>query len=172
MIPAGSIVAILGGQRLFELWLSRRNLRLALAEGGRERFPERFWPIALMHGLFLPALWLESRRRPVRLDGVQLALLASLLSLELCRLSCIASLGRRWNVRIVTVPGSPLVRRGPYRWLRHPNYLIVSLEFLLIPLLLGAPRSLAIFFPANLWLLRGRIKLEERALAEAAAQPA
>ena len=75
------------------------------------------------------------------------------------------SLGRFWTTRILTLPGSPLVRRGPYRWLRHPNYVVVTVEMALLPLVFGAVWIAAIFSLANLALLAIRIGAENAALA-------
>ena len=84
--------------------------------------------------------------------------------LMIIRYWCILSLGPYWNTRIIVVPRQAQIKRGPYRWLRHPNYLVVSLEFILIPLLLRAPWTLCIFSLVNLIVLRQRIALEQRAL--------
>ena len=120
-----------------------------------------------LHASFLAALAVEGYPWRVPADGRTWACLGALAALMAGRYWCIASLGGHWNTRIVVVPGAPRVRRGPYRWLPHPNYLVVALEFLALPLLLRAPVTLAVFFPLNLLLLRQRIRLEERALAEA-----
>ncbi len=85
--------------------------------------------------------------------------------LQLGRLWVIASLGRRWTTRVIVVPGAPLVTRGPYRFLRHPNYLVVALEIPVLPLAFGAWQIALGFGLANLALLAHRIRLEARALA-------
>jgi methyltransferase len=86
--------------------------------------------------------------------------------LQLLRLWIIVSLGRFWTTRILTLPGEPLVNRGPYRWLRHPNYLIVGAEIALLPLAFGAVAIAAAFSIANLLLIGRRIRIEERVLAQ------
>jgi methyltransferase len=88
--------------------------------------------------------------------------------LQVARLWAVASLGRRWTTRIIVKPGAAPVARGPYRWLRHPNYLIVVLEIAVVPLALGMPLFAAIFSAANAVLLSYRIWVENRALAWAA----
>ena len=85
--------------------------------------------------------------------------------LQLGRLWVIASLGRYWTTRIVTLPGRPLVRTGPYRWLRHPNYALVAAEIAVLPLAFGAMALAAIWSVPNLMLIVRRIRIEERALA-------
>jgi methyltransferase len=77
----------------------------------------------------------------------------------------IASLGRRWTTRVIVLPGFAPVSRGPYRWLKHPNYLIVALEIAVVPLALGLPLFALIFSPANAALLAYRIRIENEALA-------
>jgi methyltransferase len=86
--------------------------------------------------------------------------------LQCVRLWVIVSLGRFWTTRIVTLPGAPLVRRGPYRWFRHPNYLLVAVEIPLLPLAFGAWDLALLFGFANLVLLAYRIRAEEGVLAE------
>jgi methyltransferase len=86
--------------------------------------------------------------------------------LEGLRFWCILSLGEAWNTRIVLVPGGRVEQRGSYRLLAHPNYLVATLEFLILPLLMHAPYAFARIFPANLLILRQRIRLEERALRQ------
>ncbi len=92
-------------------------------------------------------------------------LLALFGMLQLLRLWIIVSLGRFWTTRILTLPGAPLVKTGPYRWLRHPNYLIVGAEIALLPLAFGAVAIAALFSAANLLLIGRRIRIEERLLA-------
>jgi methyltransferase len=74
-------------------------------------------------------------------------------------------MGRYWTTRVVTLPGAPLVRRGPYRWVRHPNYLIVAGEVAVLPLIFGAWRIALVFSIANAILLAWRIRIEDAALA-------
>lgn len=160
----GWIFLVLLGERLFELVLARRHARALLARGGREFYPETYPPIVALHACFLLALAVEAYPWSVPGDFLTLCTLGLLLLLQGGRYWCITSLGEQWNTRILLVPAAPVQRRGPYRWLRHPNYLIVTLEFLLLPLLLRAPLTFLFFFPLNLILLRQRIRLEETAL--------
>jgi methyltransferase len=91
------------------------------------------------------------------------------LAAQALRAAAIRALGERWTVRVLVLPGAPLVRSGPYRLLRHPNYLAVGLEFVAAPLLFGAWRTALAFSLANLALLAVRIRCEERALADVSA---
>jgi len=151
--------------RAFEVVLSGLHRRTLLARGGREFFPASFQRIALMHGLFIGALALESFPWDIPLDPLSYACLAVLVGLQAGRWWCMVALGENWNVRIIVVPGEGRKRDGPYRWIRHPNYLLVVLEFIVLPLLMRAFVTLVIFSIANLLLLRERIRLEEKALA-------
>lgn len=151
-------------QRLAELALATRNRRLALARGGIECHPESYKRLIWLHSLFLASLLLEAYPWQLPLDLLTWCCLALFGLLQLLRYWCICSLGEQWNTRIIVIPDAPLSRRGPYRWFRHPNYLVVTLELAVIPLLARAPVTLLIFSLANLVLLRQRIRLEEEAL--------
>lgn len=158
------IFAYLLLERVFELHLSRRHFQAMAADGGREFYPETFPRMVVLHSLFLLALLVESYPWNVTLSLFTVVLLVLFVLLQLGRYWCIVSLGECWNTRIVMVPGGKVRRAGPYRLLSHPNYLVVTLEFMLLPLLMHAPFTLALFFPANLLILRQRIRLEEKAL--------
>jgi methyltransferase len=154
------------GERLLELLLARRNRRRLVARGGREFHPESYRTIVLLHTLFFASLLAESFPWRVPLDSLTLLCLIFLVFLQGLRYWCIVSLGEFWNTRIILIPGAEARRRGPYRFLRHPNYLAVTLEFAVIPLLMRAPLTLVVFSLANLVVLRQRIRLEEEALRE------
>jgi len=153
-------------QRLAELALAARNRKRALARGGIESAPETYNRFVWLHGLFLASLLLESYPWRLPLDALSWFCLSAFGLLQLLRYWCISSLGEQWNTRIIVIPGAPLSRRGPYRFMRHPNYLVVTLELAVIPLLARAPFTLIVFSFANLVLLRQRIRLEEEALQE------
>jgi methyltransferase len=148
-------------QRLGELLYARHNTRRLLAAGGREIGAAHYPLIIALHGAWLLSLLLlvPADRPPAW------PLLLLFLALQVVRLWILVSLGRFWTTRIITLPGSPLVRRGPYRYLRHPNYLLVSAEIALLPMVFGAwPIALA-FTLANAALLAYRIRVEDTALA-------
>ena len=160
------VFALLIGERLFELRLAARNRRILLQRGGQEFFPKSYRVIVLMHLGFLASLILESYPWTVPLDQLTLISLGGVLLLQIGRYWCVWSLKEYWNTRIILVPGAEVCRRGPYTFMRHPNYLVVTLEFALLPLLARAPVTLMVFSVANLLVLRGRITLEEQALRE------
>ena len=153
-------------ERLFEMRLAAKNRRILFQRGGQEFFPESYRMIFCMHLLFMICLVIESYPWFVAFDKLTVACLAAVLSLQFVRYWCVFSLKEYWNTRIILVPGDKVVRRGPYRFIRHPNYMVVTLEFLLLPLLARAPLTLLIFSIANLFVLRQRITLEEKALRE------
>jgi methyltransferase len=154
-------LALIGAERLAELWLSRRNARRAFARGGVEK--GSFLPMALVHGLFFAACAIEART-------FHPAIAASVLLSQSLRWWAIATLGGKWNVRVIVVPGDAPVRGGPYRWIRHPNYIAVIAEMIAIPLAGGAWLSAAVFSLLNGLLLRARIRDEEAALGESYAR--
>ena len=148
-------------QRLAELGYARRNARRLLAAGGVEHGAGHYPLFVALHGAWLAALFvLVPAGAPA--DWGLLGLYGLL---QLGRLWVIASLGRRWTTRVIVVPGAPLVTRGPYRFLRHPNYLVVALEIPVLPLAFGAWQIALAFGLANLALLAHRIRVEQRALA-------
>jgi methyltransferase len=153
------ILALVTLQRLGELWLSNRNTRRLRAEGAHEVGAAHYPLIVAVHVLWLAALWWLGRNRPI--DGFWLGIF---LLVELARIWVLASLGRRWTTRIIVLPQAPLVRRGPYRWLNHPNYLVVIAEIAVLPLVFGLWQLALIFSALNALVLTIRVREENRAL--------
>jgi len=160
------IFAFLIAERLFELAFSRRNYQRLKKQGGREYYAETFKTIVALHSLFLLSLLWESYPWQAPLDLHTWSVLTNLIVLQAMRYWCMASLGENWNARIVLVPGGKVKRKGPYRLMRHPNYLVVILEFVCIPLLMHAYVTMIVFSLANLAILKQRIRLEEDALRQ------
>lgn len=163
------LVAAVVGERFAELGVARRNARWAFAHGGREVGGGHYPVMVVLHtGLLLSCLvevWLADRPFVPAIGWVMLVLA---LGSQVLRWWCIRTLGPRWNTRVIVVPGMPLVDRGPYRWLRHPNYVAVVVEGLALPLVHSAWLTALVFSAANAWLLTVRIRTENRALADAA----
>lgn len=154
------VVLLVALQRLGELAYARRNTARLLAAGGIEAGRAHYPLFIFLHGTWLLILFLA-----VPPDTVpSWPLLAAFAVLQLARIWVVVSLGRYWTTRIVTLPGAPLVRRGPYRLVRHPNYLIVAGEIALLPLAFGELAIAVAFSLANALLLRHRIRIEEEAL--------
>jgi methyltransferase len=163
-----ALLGVVALERGAELLLSARNARIARGRGGVESGRGHYPWMAAFHGLFLVACGLEvvllHRPFPGTLGWVALAAVALAQAL---RYWAIASLGWRWNTRIVVVPGELPVTRGPYRWVRHPNYVAVVTEMVALPLVHGAWLTAVVFSLGNAWLLWVRIRAEERALGPA-----
>lgn len=162
-----------GLERVGELVVSTRNARWAFARGGREFGQRHYPPMVALHTGLLAACALEVilLDRPF-VPVLGWTALAVVLAGQALRWWCIASLGPRWNTRIIVVPRLPLVTRGPYRWLRHPNYVVVVAEGLALPLVHTAWTTALAFTALNAVLLLGfRIPAEERALAAALNEP-
>lgn len=158
--PVHLLLVVVAAQRLAELAWSYRNEQRLRARGAVEHGARHYPLIVLLHAALLATLWLAApAERPLVLPW-----LLAWLALQPLRIWAVASLGERWTTRVLTLPGAPLVTRGPYRWLRHPNYLIVLLEVPVLALACGEPASAAVFGLANAAVLALRIKVEERAL--------
>ena len=153
------ILALVTLQRLGELWLSSRNTRRLLAKGAREHSPGHYPLIVAVHAAWLIALWLLALKRPV--DGFWLAMFVLI---ELARIWVLASLGERWTTRIIVLRKTRLVRRGPYRFVAHPNYLVVAAEIAVLPLVFGLWKVALVFSLLNAAILKIRISAENAAL--------
>ncbi|MFQ5984792.1 MAG: isoprenylcysteine carboxyl methyltransferase family protein [Alphaproteobacteria bacterium] len=158
-----AVVAFILLARLVELGLAARNTRRLLGRGGYEVGARHYPLFFILHGGWLVALLATVDSA----TPAELPFLGGFLLLQPVRVWIIASLGERWTTRVIVVPGAPLVRKGPYRYLRHPNYLVVACEIALVPLTFGAWEIAALFSVLNLALLRHRIRVEEAALAAA-----
>jgi methyltransferase len=158
---AVTVVAVVALERLAELWQARRNTRALLDAGGVEVGRGHYPLIVALHAAWLLAILLAVPREA----GVSVPLLVAFAALQGLRLWVLMSLGRYWTTRVITLPGVPLVRRGPYRYLRHPNYLVVAAEIAVLPLAFGAWGVAAVFSFLNAALLAWRISLEDHALA-------
>jgi methyltransferase len=147
--------------RLVELAYAERNVRRLRARGAHEVGAGHYPVLVALH-----AAWLATIFASVSPDTPpSLPLAALFATLLVARAWTIASLGPYWTTRVITLPDEPLVRRGPYRFLRHPNYLIVAGEIAVLPLIFGAWRLALLFSAVNAVLLWCRIRVEDRALA-------
>ena len=162
-----AFLALFGAERVAELLISRRNARIALSRGGVEAGAEHFRWMALVHALFLPACAAEVLLLARPFPGAAgWGFAAAAIGAQSLRWWAIGSLGWRWNVRVIVVPSEAPVRRGPYRLLRHPNYVAVAVEMLCVPLVHGAWLTALVFSILDLLLLRVRIRVEEQALGK------
>jgi methyltransferase len=158
--PAYLVLALVTLQRLGELLLAERNTRRLLAKGAHEVARGHYPYMVAVHAGWLAALWLLGPGPPIHV--IPLIVYAAL---QVVRVWVIATLGERWTTRIIVLPGEPLVRHGPYRWLDHPNYLIVIAEIAVLPLVFGLPVVAGFFSVLNAIVLWVRLREENEALA-------
>ena len=157
-ISALLLLIFLVGQRLGELVLSSRNTKRLLAKGAYEAGAEHYSAMACLHASWLCVMIYFGIDQPV-----SIAWLAVFAVLQILRVWIIYSLGGRWTTRII-VMGGPLVTKGPFAWLKHPNYLVVIAEIFVVPMIFGLPVVAAVFSALNAAMLTVRISAEEEAL--------
>jgi methyltransferase len=156
-----AILLLLALARLLELTIAGRNTRRLMAEGAVEAGQGHYPMIVAIHLAWFASLLLlvPVARAP------SWPWLAFFLLLQPLRVWIIASLGRFWTTRVVSLPGAPLIRKGAFRYIRHPNYLIVELELISLPLAFGAPLVALVFGLANALIIAWRVRIEDQLLA-------
>ena len=157
--PSIALLAFVTLQRLVELPLARANTRRLLAAGGHEVGASHYPLIVALHAAWLITLWWLAPGRPVDIPFLLLFFL-----IEAGRVWVLRTLGPRWTTRIIVVPGEQLVATGPYRFVSHPNYLVVVGEIAVLPLVFGLWDVAIIFSLLNAVILTVRIRAENRAL--------
>ncbi len=159
MTPASLLLGLVTAERLAELYYARRNTAALLAQGAFEAAPGHYPAIVAMHALWLASLWWFGWDQS--LNPIWLAIF---LALQLFRMWILMALGRRWTTRIIVAPNAALVATGPYRFLTHPNYLVVIGEIAALPLCLGVAWIAVVFSVANTLVLSVRVRAENAAL--------
>ncbi len=160
MTPAVFLIAFVTAERLVELWFARRNTAALVAAGAVEHGAGHYPLLVALHTGWIAGLWLFGR------DGaVDPYWFVVFVLLQALRFWVHATLGRRWTTRILVQPGETLVARGPYRFVAHPNYVVVIGEIAVLPLCLGLPVFAAVFSVLNAIVLTMRIRAENAALA-------
>jgi methyltransferase len=164
------LLVVICFERLAELVVSQRHASQSLGSGGVESGQGHFPVMVALHAALLAGCWIE----PIALHRTFIPALgwpmfALVILANSLRWWCIAALGPRWSARVIVMPGLPLVRTGPYRYLSHPNYVAVIVEGAALPLMGSAWITAGTFTAANLALLTVRIRCESRALAAAPA---
>lgn len=159
MTGAVLVLGLVTAQRLGELVLARRNTARLLTRGGVEHGAAHYPLIVALHAAWLGGLWWMGWDAPL-----QIGWLLAYLALQGVRVWILASLGARWTTRIIVVPGETLVRRGPYRLVPHPNYLLVAAEIAVLPMVFGLPGYALVFSILNAIVLGVRIRAEDQAL--------
>jgi methyltransferase len=165
MSAAAIILSLVTLQRLGELVLARHNTQRLLARGAVEIGASHYPPLVAMHAAWLVALWIYGHDQPV-----DLILLVAFVGLQGLRCWVLVTLGQRWTTRIIVLPGAPLVADGPYRYIAHPNYVVVAAEIALLPLALHLPWIALIFSALNAAVLAIRIRAESHALTASGGQ--
>lgn len=161
------VITIVILQRLIELIIARRNEQWMLRQGAYEAGARHYPLMVVMHVAFFLALLLEVSIVNRALSPFWIVLLILFLIAQVARIWCLTSLGKYWNTKIIILPGADVVKKGPYRFMRHPNYVIVTTELLVLPLLFSAYFTAILFSLLNIWMLSVRIPMEEKALKEA-----
>jgi methyltransferase len=159
------LILAVGIERLVELVVSKRNAQWSFAHGGKE-FGRNHYPVMVtIHTALLVGCVVEvwALHRPF-IPWLGWPMLAVVLGSQVLRWWCVKTLGRRWNTLVIVLPGVPLVRRGPYRWLHHPNYVAVVAEGLALPLVHSAWLTAIGFTLANALVLTVRLRVENAAL--------
>ncbi len=161
-----ALVAVVVLARLIELGVAQRHLAWAKANGGVESGAAHYPVMVALHTALLVGCLVEVVvvGRPF-VGWLGWPMLAVLIGAHALRWWCIRTLGRQWTTRVVRVPGQSIVTRGPYRWLRHPNYLAVVIEGIALPLVHTAWVTAVVFTVADAALLRVRLRVENQALA-------
>jgi len=154
-------------QRLLELRLAARNAKRIRAQGGYEMGAAHYPLLVGLHAAFFLSTLAEFTLRVPAFRGWFAVPTAAFVALQAARWWCIRSLGTYWNTRVFVVPGMRLVRKGPYRFVRHPNYWVVTLEMAALPLMFGCWTTAVLFPLLNAAVLRERIAVENEALREA-----
>lgn len=155
------ILALVLIQRLCELYYAQSNTRKLIAAGGVEHGADHYPFVVLVHSAWIAALlFLVPPGTPP--DWPWLAVYIALQGL---RAWVMVTLGRFWTTRVITLPGAPLVARGPYRFIRHPNYAVVALEIFVLPMVFGQIWIALVFSALNAAVLYQRIRVEDEVLA-------
>jgi methyltransferase len=166
MIGSLLVLGFVTAQRAGELVWAARNTRRLRARGAIEVGAAHYPAIVALHAAWLLGLWVLAYDRPLGPGW-----LGVYGGLQILRVWTLASLGERWTTRVLTVPGEQLVRRGPYRFLAHPNYAVVAGEVAVLPLAFGMPIYALVFSALNAAALRTRIRAETAALRSVLAPP-
>jgi methyltransferase len=156
------VLGLVAAQRLWELWLANRNTKRLMAKGAFEVGAAHYPLFVVLHASWLAAIALATPWTTVPNPWW----LALYVVLQFGRLWVITTLGRFWTTRIITLPGAPLQSGGPYRFVRHPNYVVASLEILVLPLAFGQVWIALVWSVANALLVGWRIRIEDRALQD------
>lgn len=160
------IIAVIA-QRLVELYIAKSNEKWMKDRGGIEKGEKHYKWFIVLHSFFFLSIILEAMLDN-RIDNrVNYFLLSIFLITQIGRIWCIHTLGRFWNTKVIVLPSVSLIKKGPYKYVKHPNYIIVAIELFVIPFLVGAQVTAFVFPILHILLLKIRIPREEKALTKA-----
>ncbi|WP_249597589.1 isoprenylcysteine carboxyl methyltransferase family protein [Peribacillus frigoritolerans] len=159
-------IILIAIQRLVELYIAKQNEKQLKAGGAIEYGESHYKWMVLMHLSFFIVLIIEVVALERDISGLWPIWLTLFLIAQSGRIWVIRSLGKHWNTKIIVVPDAEVVIKGPYKFFKHPNYIIVATEILVISLLFNAYYTAIIFSLLNVWMMMVRIPLEEKALKE------
>lgn len=160
------VLILVAIERIVELFVSNRNLKWSFAQGGIEFGRSHYKYMVAIHVLLLGGALVEVWIfRPTLIPVLGWIMLSLAIASQVLRWWCITTLGKRWNTLVVIIPGMPLIKKGPYKWFKHPNYVAVVIEGFALPMVGFAWRTALIFTVLNVFVLRTRIKTENAALA-------
>jgi len=151
-------------QRLAEVFIAKKNEKKLKKRGAIEFGKEHYKYFIILHSTFFISIIIENTFLQVNEYGFLSSLFIMFIILQLARVWVISTLGERWNTKIIVLPSEKLVKKGLYKYIKHPNYLIVTMELIIIPLLFHAYITAVIFSICNFMLLKVRIKEENKAL--------
>lgn len=157
-------IMIVIAQRIVEIRIAKRNTEWVKKNGGYEVGADHYKYIVIVHALFFISIIIEVTRTNPTLVSWSLIPFMIFILAQIGRFWALSSLGRFWNTRIMIIPGAKVVAKGPYRFMRHPNYVIVATEIMMLPLIFQAYWTAVIFSLLNALVLSVRIKVEEKAL--------
>jgi methyltransferase len=164
VVPFSVFISALILQRLIELMIARRNEKWLKAQGALEFGMKHYRFMVWMHICFFISLLTEKLMFNKELSPLWSLLMVLFVVVQFIRIWVISSLGRFWNTKIIVLPNAEVVRKGPYRYLMHPNYFVVAIELVVVPLTFEAYATAILFTLLNIWILSIRIPEEERAL--------
>lgn len=160
------IISFVIAQRLIEILIAKRNEKVMLSKGAFEVGASHYPFMILLHGSFFISLIIEVLFFNRTLSPLFMYLMVLFILVQLIRIWCLSSLGSYWNTKIIILPGANVIKKGPYVYIKHPNYLVVCFEIILLPIMFQAYFTAICFTILNFVMLSVRIPIEEKALKE------
>ncbi|MCJ8006623.1 isoprenylcysteine carboxyl methyltransferase family protein [Lederbergia wuyishanensis] len=160
------LLLIVIAQRLIELRIAKRNEEWMLQHGAKEYGQNHYFFMVLMHAGFFISLIMEYFFRNHALNAFWPVFLLIFIVAQIARIWVITSLGKYWNTKIIVLPGIKVVKKGPFKYVKHPNYIIVTIELFVIPMIFNLYITATLFLILNQIILKVRIPIEEKALSE------